>query len=81
MGAEGGGGRVIFHGGPRVRIPPTALCCVFEKWTSSSLLSTGWTQFNTRSGHILSRRAGDSYWRKYVHFVQVNRLGGQPAQE
>ena len=41
MGAVGGGGRVFFHGGPSVRIPPTALCRVFEKRTSSSLLSTG----------------------------------------
>ena len=37
--------------------------------------------FDTRSGHILSpsagsRRAVVSYWRKYVHEVLVNRLGG-----
>ena len=39
--------------------------------------------FDTRSGNILSfllsafsRRAGVSYWRKYVHEVLVNRLGG-----
>ena len=39
--------------------------------------------FDTRSGNILSfllplfsRRAVVSYWRKYVHEVLVNRLGG-----
>ena len=41
----------------------------------------GWV--DTRSGNILSfllplfsRRAVVSYWRKYVHEVLVNRLGG-----
>ena len=41
------------------------------------------TGFDTRSGNILSfllplflRRAVVSYWRKYVHEVLVNRLGG-----
>ena len=40
-------------------------------------------KFDTRSGNILSfllplfsRRAVVSYWRKYVHEVLVNRLGG-----
>ena len=41
-------------------------------------------RFDTRSGYILlfllplidSRRAVVSYWRKYVHEVPVNRLGG-----
>ena len=34
--------------------------------------------FDTRSGNILSflLRAVVSYWRKYVHEVLVNRLGG-----
>ena len=39
--------------------------------------------FDTRSGNILSyllplfsRRAVVSYWRKYVHEILVNRLGG-----
>ena len=38
--------------------------------------------FDTRSGNIFvspsafSRRAVVSYWRKYVHEVLVNRLGG-----
>ena len=38
-------------------------------------------KLDTQSGHILpfsadSRRAVISYWRKYVHEVLVNRLGG-----
>ena len=35
-------------------------------------------RFDTLSGHTStdSRRAGVSYWRKYVHKVLVNRLGG-----
>ena len=67
---------------PKGNIPSYDKICIFSAHTTTDPVSQGsWVRYPVWqhtfvSPSAFSRRAVVSYWRKYVHEVLVNRLGG-----